>query len=601
MAKEQWMLMNRKGDYSEIARRFQIDPVTAKLLVNRDLVRNEDIEKYLRGSLKDLYDPCLLKGAQEAAGAIKEGIHNKLRMRIIGDYDIDGVFSTYILYDVIRLMGGMIDYDIPDRVKDGYGLNMSLIEKAKKDQIEMIITCDNGISAHTQIVYAKSVGIQVILTDHHKPLYHMEGDERVDDLPCADVIVDPHVKGETYPFPSICGAVVAWKVMQILLRMFGREEEYLRYLPYAAFATIGDVMPLIDENRIIVKYGLKALEHTGNRGMETLIRQTGIMQNGGPIKPSHVGFILGPCINAAGRLDTAMKSLNMLTAHSDMLADELAEELSEFNLDRQEMTDKGEEAAFEIIRTQPYVSDKVLVIYLPECSERIMGIVAGRVREWTGKPAFVLTRANTPGMLKGSGRSIPAYPMHDALVEVKDLLEVFGGHALAAGLTIREDNLDVLREALNNNCKLTESDLISKVTIDAAMPVSYVMKHPQVIEEMDLLEPCGQGNAGARFAQRDLHVMSIRIMGKRHNVMKFQFMTPEGLRVPGILFGKSDLILEDLESLFGTRCVEDTLSGSYAGMILDVIYVPEYNEFRGEKTLQLSVRNFRRSKNAPTH
>lgn len=596
MAKEEWILLRRDGAFFDIAEKFGIDPVVARVLVNRGIKTDKDIETYLHGDVHSLYDPATLTGAPEAAKKLKDCITQRKTIRIIGDYDIDGVFATYILYEVIQSLGGQVDYDIPDRVKDGYGLNMNLIKKASHDHVDVILTCDNGISAHAQIHEAKHLGMEVILTDHHQPLWREADGLRTDDLPEADVIVDPHVQDETYPFPQICGAVVAWKVMQLLLRLYGREEDYLQYIAYAAFATIGDVMPLQDENRIIVKYGLEQLTHTSNRGLRTLIEHTGILHNHDTIKPSHVGYILGPCINAAGRLDTAMKSLKMLTARNTLLADMMAGELAEYNADRQEMTDRGEEEAYALLEKPPHNMDKVLVLYIPSCSERIMGIVAGRVREWTGKPAFILTDAEQPGLLKGSGRSIPAYQMHDALVRVADLLEVFGGHALAAGLTMRKENLELLRERLNASCGLTDEDLITRIEIDVPMPVSYLLTHQGVIDDLDRLEPCGQGNRGAMFAQADLQVHGIRILGKRANVMKFSFLTPEGYHATGILFGRSDLLEEQLSDMFGREVVRETLSGRYAGMNMDILYVPEFNEFRGEKTVQLSVRHFRKAK-----
>ncbi len=595
MAKEEWILLRRDGDFFGIAEKFGIDPVVARVLVNRGIKTDKDIEIYLHGDERALYDPVLLKGASEAAEKLKKYIERGRHIRIIGDYDIDGVFAAYILYEVIRSLGGKVDYDIPDRVKDGYGLNISLINKACLDHVNVILTCDNGISAHEQIRHAKEAGMDVILTDHHQPMWVEKNGRKIDHLPDADIIVDPHVQGETYPFPQICGAVVAWKVMQMLLRLYGREEEYLQYISYAAFATIGDVMPLQDENRIIVKLGLQELTRTQNRGMRTLIEQTGVLKNHDTITPSQVGYILGPCINAAGRLDTAMKSLKMLTARNDLLADMMAGELAEYNADRQELTDRGEEEALAMLDMPPYNRDKVLVLYIPSCSERIMGIVAGRVREWTGKPAFVLTNARQDGMLKGSGRSVSAYQMHDALVSVSDLLEVFGGHALAAGLTIRKENLELLRQRLNDACMLKQEDLISRIEIDVAMPVSYLLSHQGVIDDLARLEPCGQGNRGAMFAQGDLQVHGIRIMGKRSNVMKFSFLTPEGFRVNGILFGRSDLILQQLSTMFSAETVRETLSGRYVGMDLDILYVPEFNEFRGEKNIQLAVRHFRRA------
>lgn len=561
----------KKADFREIGRRFQIDPVVARLIRNREVEGMENIRLYLYGTLEDLPSPWLMKDMKKAVGILKEKIEKGARIRIIGDYDIDGVTATYILLTGLKRLGAAVDTYIPDRIKDGYGLHSQLIEQAAKDGIDTIVTCDNGIAASAEIEQARKEGMTVIVTDHHEIPYREEEKKKRWILPEADAVINPKQPECPYPNKNICGAVVAWKLVWALYETAGiSREEILGFSEAAAFATVGDVMDLQGENRIIVKEGLKRLPNTKNRGFQALLKENGLTE--GTISAYHVGFVLGPCINASGRLDTAARSLSLLCEKDPVEAEKKARELTELNRERKDMTEKGKEQAFSLIEETELKEDRVLVVYLPECHESLAGIIAGRIREKYYKPVFVLTKGEKG--VKGSGRSIEAYSMYDELVKCSDLLEQFGGHPMAAGLSLPEENVEQFRRRLNELCTLTREELTPKVTIDAAMPFSYLSM--ELTRQLEVIEPCGKGNTKPLFAQKDLEVLNLRILGKNHNVAKMSLVDPSGSSVEAVYFGE---VMEFQEYV------------SRRGRI-SVTYYPEINRYRGRESLQAVIRNY---------
>ncbi len=567
MAEEVWMLQTKRADFNAIAKKFNIDPVTARIMRNRGIEGEREIERYLYGTLDDLYDPMLLYGAADAAKILRECIEKGKKIRIVGDYDIDGVCSTYILLQAMERLGAQADYAIPDRIRDGYGINEAIIEKARTDGAEVILTCDNGISAFTQIEMAKKYGMTVIVTDHHEvPLE--DGREK---LPPADVIVDPKQSRCSYPFPEICGAVVAYKLVQLLYRICSvPEKECTDLLEFAAIATVGDVMSLRDENRILVKYGLRKLARTGNIGLRRLAQQNNLDMS--QLSAYHIGFVIGPCLNAGGRLQTAQIALSLLMEKDEGRAESLAHELKCLNDTRKDMTEQGTEAARLLVDTK-YKNDSVLVVYLPECHESLAGIIAGRLREYYQKPAIVLTKGEEN--VKGSGRSTEAYHMFQKLSEVKDLMIKFGGHPMAAGLSIREENIDEFRRRLNENSGLTEDDFKLRVWIDVPMPVSYVTEG--LVEEFSCLEPFGQGNEKPLFAEKALWIRSSRILGRNRNVVKLILEEESGYAIEALYFGD------------GTAFEEERAGRRK----MDIVYYPDINEYNGKRTLQAVIRRYR--------
>lgn len=568
---EKWVVLMKKADFREIGRRFQIDPVVARLIRNREVEGMENIRLYLHGTLEDLPSPWLMKDMKKAVGILKEKIEKGARIRIIGDYDIDGVTATYILLTGLKRLGAAVDTYIPDRIKDGYGLHSQLIEQAAKDGIDTIVTCDNGIAASAEIEQARKEGMTVIVTDHHEIPYREEEKKKRWILPEADAVINPKQPECPYPNKNICGAVVAWKLVWALYETAGiSREEILGFSEAAAFATVGDVMDLQGENRIIVKEGLKRLPNTKNRGFQALLKENGLTE--GTISAYHVGFVLGPCINASGRLDTAARSLSLLCEKDPVEAEKKARELTELNRERKDMTEKGKEQAFSLIEETELKEDRVLVVYLPECHESLAGIIAGRIREKYYKPVFVLTKGEKG--VKGSGRSIEAYSMYDELVKCSDLLEQFGGHPMAAGLSLPEENVEQFRRRLNELCTLTREELTPKVTIDAAMPFSYLSM--DLTRQLEVIEPCGKGNTKPLFAQKDLEVLNLRILGKNHNVAKMSLVDPSGSSVEAVYFGE---VMEFQEYV------------SRRGRI-SVTYYPEINRYRGRESLQAVIRNY---------
>lgn len=575
---EKWFVSAKRADFQEIGRKFGIDAVTARLIRNRDVVGDEAVREYLYGSRKDLYAPQLMKDCRKTAEILKEKIAEKKKIRVIGDYDIDGVNATCILYKGLIRCGAEADVEIPDRMKDGYGLNKNLIQYAYEEGIDTILTCDNGIAAVDEIAEAKRLGMTVLITDHH------ELQERI---PAADAIVNPKQPECTYPYKSLCGAAVAYKLMICLYELCGIPvEETDAFIEFAAIATVGDVMDLTGENRILVKEGLKMINQTSNRGLKALIRANGLED--AQISSYHIGFVLGPCINASGRLDTAKRALELLLAEDDAVAEDLAHTLKELNDERKDMTQQGVAQAIELIEEGVLKEDKVLVVYLPDCHESLAGIIAGRIRERYHKPVFVLTDAADG--LKGSGRSIEAYNMFAEMSKCAELFTKFGGHPMAAGLSLPRENMEAFHKKINENSVLTEDDFIPKVTIDVPMPISYITE--RLVEELGLLEPFGKGNTKPLFAEKSLNILSARILGKNRNVIKLQVLGAAGTVMEAMYFGDVERFQEYLREKFGHTETEKLFQGRENAVILSLAYYPGINEFRGNRTLQIVIQSY---------
>lgn len=608
---EKWYVAAKKADFQWIAKRFGIDPVTARIIRNRDVVGDDEIRQYLYGTRAELGDPAQLQGGLEAASLLKQKIEAGKKIRIIGDYDIDGVNSTYILYRALTRCGAQVDYEIPDRMKDGYGLNISLLKLALEEGIDTVLTCDNGISAIAEIAYAKENGMTVIVTDHHEPLFEEVPEEdqaetiqpqtdtarripspdgtRIFRLPPADVIVNPKQPHCRYPYKKLCGAAVAWKVVCLLYRLYGMEEEAEQFLQFVGFATVGDVMELDGENRILVKEGLKQLRITQNYGWRALIQANNLDFD--TLNSYHIGFVLGPCINASGRLDTAKRSLRLLLAKDAAEAELLAARLKQLNDERKELTQAAVDLACEQIDGSTEANDRVLVVYLPDCHESIAGIVAGRIRERYGKPTFVVTNAEAEDEAKGSGRSIEAYSMFEEMVKCQDLFRKFGGHPMAAGFSLPRSRIDEMRRRLNENCTMTEEDMAEKIMVDVPMPINYIRE--SLVEELSVLEPFGNGNEKPLFAERHLKLLSARILGKNANVLKLQVANATGCTMEALYFGIPDNILSYLTDKYGKNEVQKLLWGKVNQIEMDLTYYPSINEYQGRRTLQIVIKNFR--------
>ena len=568
---EKWVVCTKKADFYGIAEKFKINPVIARLIRNRDVIGDEKIQEYLHGTLADLPSGRKMKDLEKAAEILKKKIQEGCRIRIIGDYDIDGVTSTTILLKGLKRLGANVDTCIPDRIKDGYGINEHLISKALEDGIDTIVTCDNGIAAYNEITEAKESGMTVVITDHHDVPFRDTENGRKWIIPPADAVVNPKQQNCPYPNKNLCGAVVAWKLIWIMYENAGiPAEEILAFTELAAVATVGDVMDLQGENRIIVKEGLRQLSHTETPGLKALIQVNNLEH--AEISSYHVGFVLGPCINASGRLDTASRALKLLCEQDPVEAARLAGDLVALNESRKAMTEQGKEEAVEKVENSDLKNDRVLVIYLPDCHESLAGIIAGRIRELYNKPVFVLTKGEKSA--KGSGRSIEAYSMYEELVKCRDLMEQFGGHPMAAGLSIKEDNIERFRKRLNENCTLTEEDLRPKIVIDVPMPVSYISR--ELVEQLSLLEPFGKGNVKPLFAQKNLSVLNLRIFGKNHNVAKIKLTDGSGAPVDAVYFGEAEKFAEFVKS-------HERIS---------VTYYPEINSYQGRETLQAVIRNY---------
>lgn len=585
---ERWVLLRKGADFEKIGKKYQISPRLACLIRNRNVIGDEEINRYLNGTINDLYDGMLMKDMDKTVDILKEKIEENKKIRIIGDYDIDGVNATYILLEGLERLGADVDSDIPDRMRDGYGLNRDLVERSYEAGVDTIVTCDNGIAASSEITYGKEKGMTVLVTDHHEVPYEETEDGRSYILPPADAVIDPKQADCMYPFSGLCGAAVAYKLMEALWESMGKDSSDLDDLiENVAIATIGDVMDLEEENRIFVKEGLQMLKRTSNLGLKALIECTGIEKE--HLNSYHIGFVLGPCINASGRLDTAKRALELLRAKTKKEADILAGDLKALNDSRKDMTADAVEQAKEQVEFSTMKEDRVLVIYLPDCHESLAGIVAGRIRESYYKPVFVLTDAEEG--VKGSGRSIDGYHMYEELNKCKHLLTKFGGHRLAAGLSLEKENVDTLREMLNANCRLTEEDLKEKVTID--MEMSFANVTEKMVEELSLLEPFGKGNTKPVFAARNVKVLNGRVLGKNRNVLKMQVQDTAGTVIEAMLFQKVEEFLKEIEDVYGTHSVEMFLQGRQADIRLALTYYPDINEYMGRKTPQIVISHYR--------
>lgn len=572
---EKWFVAMKKADFNGIAEKYQISPIIARLMRNRDVIGDEAIDFYLNGTVEDLYDGLLMKDMDRAVDILKEKIEEGKKIRVIGDYDIDGVNATYILQQGLAGLGADVDTDIPDRIKDGYGLNQMLIDRALEDDVDTIITCDNGIAAMNEIAYGKENGMTIVVTDHHEVPYLEENGEKKYLLPPADAVVDPHRADCEYPFKGLCGAAVAYKLVEVLYRVFGKPEQEVEHLQESmmenvAIATIGDVMDLVGENRVFVKKGLELLKTTKNEGLHALMQCTGV--DTANLNTYHIGFVIGPCINAGGRLDTAKRALELLNASNRREAVTLAADLKELNDSRKEMTEEGVEEAVRQIESSSWKDDQVLVVYLPECHESIAGIIAGRIKERYYRPTFVLTKGETG--VKGSGRSIEAYDMFAEMSRCRELFTKFGGHKLAAGLSLEEEKVEVFRKRINELADLTEDDLQMKVSIDMRLPFPYI--NEELIHELKILEPFGKGNGKPLFAESKLRVIQPRIFGKNRNVLKCRLEDQQGNQMEAVYFGE----------------VEDCLRQMEKKQIMSFTYYPSINEYMGRRTIQLTIVNY---------
>lgn len=585
--KQYWTVKNKKDNFAEICREQGVTEVTARLLVNRGLTTKQERDAYLHPSFSCLPSPKLLKNAEAAATIIAEGIRAGKKIRIIGDYDVDGIMSVYILYRCMTAAGALVDYRIPDRIKDGYGLNEDMVQECIDAGVEMIVTCDNGIAAMEPIRLAKEAGITVVLTDHHEiPMMETEKGS-VKTMPAADIIVNPKQEGETTPMTGICGAMVAYKVMYCLAEQMGLSGEFLRrMIPYAAMATVCDVMELRGENRTIVALGLKLLQESSDIGINALIEENQIIKEN--LSAYHMGFVLGPCLNASGRLDVAVKGLGLLLCDNSGEAAVQAKEITELNRTRKDMTAKGvEEAKRQVLENEEI--PPVLVIYLPECHESLAGIIAGRIREAFYRPTIILTDAEEG--IKGSARSIDGYHMYEKLCEVQDLLTKFGGHPKAAGMSLPKENLEEFKCRLVENSGLTEDDLTEKVSIDVILPFGLV--NEQVVEELKLLEPFGVGNEKPLFAERNLKLLHARILGKNSNVLKLVAENEYGKQFDVMYFGDIPAFEQEIEAKFGKQAVDKLFQGRENDIRINMIYYPETNEFRDKVTLQAVMQYYK--------
>lgn len=570
---ERWVLLRKGADFEAISKKFHISPRLASLIRNRDVIGDEAINQYLNGTIAELYDGMQMKGMPQAVGILTEKIRDREKIRVIGDYDCDGINATYILLEGLEKLGAKVDSDIPDRIKDGYGLNQHLIDRAHEDGIDTIITCDNGIAAAKEIEYGKALGMTIIVTDHHEVPYKENEAGRRYILPPADAVVDPRQEGCEYPFKGLCGAAVAYKLVEALCEANGQDVADLDYLlENVAIATVADVMDLTEENRILVKQGLEMLKRTSNLGLRALIQCIGL--EGKKIQAYHIGFILAPCLNASGKLDTAKRALALLRAKTEREADMLAGDLKALNESRRDMTDRVVDEAMAKVERTDIRGDKVLVIYLPDCHESLAGLVAGRVRENYYRPVFVLT--DSEDGVKGSGRSIESYSMYEELTGCGDLLTKFGGHPMAAGLSIDKENVEKFKRRLNDQCTLSEEELTEKVVIDMELPFTAITE--QFIDELEYLEPFGKGNAKPVFAARGVFMQHVKIIGKNKNVAKATAIDAAGNRMEAICFHDAQEFAKQCERNNGK---------------MSITFYPGINEFRGERQIQIVITHYR--------
>ncbi|NLL93983.1 MAG: single-stranded-DNA-specific exonuclease RecJ [Clostridiales bacterium] len=591
MFKKKWMIYGKKADFNSIAERFHISPVTARIIRNRDIIENEDIDNYLHGNIGDLASPFLLEDCKLAVELIYDAIKENKSIRVIGDYDIDGICSTYILTTGFKLLNGNVSMDIPDRVKDGYGINKSIIDRAYRDGVNLICTCDNGIAAIEEIDYAKSLGMTVIVTDHHDVPFCNEAGKKVYKLVNADAVVNHKREDCKYPFKEMCGAGIAYRFLDALIiegktkgyNVKKLEEAMEEMLIFAAIATVGDVVSLTGENRIIVKRGLQLIHNSSNIGLKALISECGL--EGVKISAYHIGFVIGPCLNASGRLETAKMGYDLLCEINSEIALKKASELVELNNHRKELTANGVEEARKIAKE--YLMDRVLVIYLNNVHESIVGIIAGRIREEFHKPTIVFTHGED--IVKGSGRSIEGYHMYNEINKCSSLLDKFGGHEMAAGMSIKEENINEFRELLNKNAILTEEDLVKKVWIDVELPFSYI--NEEFINELSVIEPFGKDNSKPLFAVRDAKITRLYLIGKQKNIIKMQ-LEEKGYTLTAVMFKNTEDFFECVEAKYGEEITNNLKMGMSTDIKVSFIFYPSINEYNGNKYLQIIVEDY---------
>ena len=587
---EKWFLKNKQGNIEEISKKFGISPLTAKVLINRDLKELDEIDMYLNSDIERTHNPFLMKDMEKACKIIIDSIKNDEKIIIAGDYDQDGNSSVLTLIKGLRKCGTEASYVIPNRIEDGYGINERIVERCKEDGVDLIITCDNGISEFDAIDRAKELGMKIIVTDHHDIPYIEEDGVRRDNLLNADAVVNPKREDCDYPFDKLCGAGVAFKLIQAMYQMLDIPvEESYELLEFVAMGTVCDVVDLVDENRIIVKEGMKKINKTSNIGLKALIEATGLKDK--EIVPYHLGFIIGPCINASGRLDSADLAVELLLTEDENLAKEYAKRLYDLNDERKEMTRKGYEDVVDIVEKEGLDREKMIIAYEPTIHESIAGIIAGRIKDKYHKPTIVFTNAQDEGVIKGSARSIEGYNMYEKINEVGELLITYGGHPMAAGLSLKKDNLKEVYEHMTKNTGLTEDDLIPNRYIDMHLPLNFV--NFDLVNELNLLEPYGKGNARPVFAERKIRVKKVSILGQNNNVLKFDLLNNENRLIEGIYFGDVDEFSNYYIDKFGESSWENGLRGLDNDLLLDIIYYPNINEWMNNKTLQVVIQGYR--------
>ena len=588
MSNEKWLLRNRKVDLKAMSDKYKISQLLCKLMVNRDITDDNIINSYINPVYENLHSPKTMKDIALAVNIIKRKIQENKKIRIIGDYDVDGIISVFILYTALKECGANVDYEIPDRIKDGYGINENIVKTASDEDIDTIITCDNGISAIDQIQYAKNLGLTVIVTDHHDVPFVEENGVRTFISSQADAIINPKQIECEYEFKSICGAGVAFKLMEVLYEELGmNKEECYKLIEFVAIATVCDVVDLIDENRIFVKNGLNMLNNTTNIGIKALKKASGLEDK--EITAYHLGFVIGPCLNASGRLDSAKKGLELLLMENYEEAENLAQEIVDLNDARKKMTKEGVDRAINIIDSTEIANDKILVVYIPDIHESLAGIVAGRVKEKYNKPTIILTKSEEG--VKGSARSIEEYNMFEGLLACKELLDKFGGHPMAAGLSLQEDKVDELRKELNNKCKLTDEDLTRKIMIDASLPLEYL--NINLIKELDVLEPFGKGNAKPVFGVRDVKVTKAMLLGKDKNILKLRLLTNNNLTIDAMIFNDLENFENKVIEKYGNEGLDNLYNKSNNNISMDFTFYPSINEWNGNKSIQIIVNGIR--------
>ncbi|MFL0165399.1 single-stranded-DNA-specific exonuclease RecJ [Candidatus Clostridium helianthi] len=586
---ERWFIKNIKADYKYISKKYALSELVSRLIVNRNIVSDEMIRSYINPDFDKFHEAREMKDLEKSVDILHEKIKSQNKIRIVGDYDVDGVISIYILYSALKRCNANVDYEIPDRIKDGYGINMNIIRQAKEDGVDTILTCDNGISAIDQIKYAKELGITVIVTDHHDiPFVEKENNVREFISLSADAVVNPKQSECNYKFKQLCGAGVAFKLVEVLYDAFNIDKkECYKFIEFLAIATVCDVVDLVDENRIFVKKGLELINSTTNLGLQELIRECELTEK--TLSVYHLGFIIGPCINASGRLDSAKRGLELLLSDDEEEAVRLAKELVKLNEERKDMTMKGVEAAVEIIEKSGMINDKVFVIYIPDIHESLAGIIAGRIKEKYNVPTLVITKAEHG--VKGSGRSIEEYNMFEELIKCKDLLEKFGGHPMAAGFSLKEENIDEFRRRLNENTVLKDEDLLRKVTIDSVLPLDTI--NYDVINDLERLEPFGKSNSKPLFAEKNINLLRATILGKNRNVLKLKLKTRMNKALDAIYFGDIEKFEEEVSNKYGNEELQKLYNGEYNHVNLDLVFYPSINEYNGNTTIQIVVQNYR--------